>query len=228
MCDLGFCAGGYDARAFELYFEIDLVVNAGAETGDGGILEFVVSSTKNAANRSGHFDISLDVQIIYDFEFDQDMSNTEFDVAYPNKEVFVINLTNTGNIDAEVIIFKSESFRGWNVLLDEVDQTDMCQQMNEDFICEVEVGQTVGIEVTIRTPSGAEVADTYKFTLSAEPVETGVVDRVNIEFTVNGDVAPGFFGLGIQAKHLTNGFYGLFAILLVAIVYRSFTNRSRS
>jgi uncharacterized membrane protein len=228
MCELGFCAGGYDARPFELYFEIDLIVNAGAETGDGGILEFVVSSTKNAANRTGHFDISLDVQIIYDFEFDQDLSNTEFNVDYPNKEVFVINLTNTGNIDAEVLLFKSESFRGWNVLLAEVDETDMCQEMNEDFICEVEVGQTVGIEVTIRTPSGAEVADTYKFTLSAEPVETGVVDRVNIEFTVNGDVTPGLFGLGIQAKHLTTGFYGLFGILFVAIAFRSFTNRSRS
>ena len=228
MCELGFCAGGYDARPFELYFEIDLIVNPGAETGDGGILEFVVSSTKNAANRSGHFDISLEVQVIYDFEFDQDQSNTEIDVTYPNKEVFVINLTNSGNIDAEVLIFKSDSFRGWNVLLDEVDGTDMCQELNDDFICEVEVGQTVSIEVTIRTPSGAKVADTYKFTLSAEPVETGVVDRVNIEFTVNGDVAPGLFGLGIQAKHLTNGFYGLFIILFAAIGYRSFINRSRS
>ena len=191
-------------------------------------LEFVVSSTKNSANRSGHFDISLDVQIIYDFEFDQTLRNAEFDVTYPNKEVFVINLTNTGNIDAEVLIFKSESFRGWNILLSEVDESDMCEEMNDDFICEVDVGQTVGIEVTIRTPSGAKVADSYKFTLSAEPVETGVVDRVNIEFTANGDVTPGLFGLGIQAKHLTNGFYGLFVILFVAIAYRSLRISPRS
>ena len=228
MCELGHCAGGYDARPFELYFEIKLTVNPSAETGDGGILELVVLSSKNAANRSGHFDISLDVQIIYEFEFDLGESNTEIDVTYPMKETFVIFITNTGNVDSEVLVFSSESFRGWSVLLDEADGTDTCQIEIKDFICEIEVGQTIGIEVSIRTPDGAEVADTYKFTLSAEPVETGVVDRENIEFTVNGDVEQGLFGLGIQAKHMTTGLYGLFVLLFVGIVYRSFIKRPRS
>ena len=228
MCELGHCAGGYDARPFELYFEITLVINPSAETGDGGILELVVLSTKNAANRSGHFDISLDVQIIYQFEFDQDKSNTDIDITYPRKETFVVNLTNTGNIDAEVLVFSSESFRGWSVILDETDETDTCRVDIKDFICEVEVGQTIGIEVTIRTPDGAEIADIYKFTLSAEPVETGVVDRENIEFTVNGDVEKGLFGLGVQAKQMTTGLYGLFVLLFVAITYRSFFKRPGS
>jgi uncharacterized membrane protein len=228
MCELGHCAGGYDARPFELYFEIKLTVNPSAETGDGGILELVVLSSKNAANRSGHFDISLDVQIIYEFKFDLGESNTEIDVTYPMKETFVIFITNTGNVDSEVLVFSSESFRGWSVLLDEADGTDTCQIEIKDFICEIEVGQTIGIEVSIRTPDGAEVADTYKFTLSAEPVETGVVDRENIEFTVNGDVEQGLFGLGIQAKHMTTGLYGLFVLLFVGIVYRSFIKRPRS
>ena len=228
MCDLGHCAGGYDLRPFELYFEIQLVVNPSAETGDGGVLELVVLSSKNAANRSGHFEISLDVQIIYGFEFDQTQSNTEIDVTYPTPETFSISLTNTGNVDAEVLVFSSESFRGWRVVLAEVEGTDTCEITIKEFICELEVGQTIGIEVSIRTPDGAEVADTYKFTLSAEPVETGVVDRENIEFTVNGDVEQGLFGLGIQAKHMTTGLYGLFIILFAGIVYRSFFKRSGS
>jgi len=228
MRELNLGDGGYDVRPFELYFEIELVVNPSAETGDGGILKFVVSSTKNAANRSGFFDISLDVQIIYAFEFEQIQGGTEFDVIYPDKEVFVINLTNTGNIEAEVIIFSSESFRGWSVILDEVEGTDSCRIEINDFICEIEVGQAIGIEVIIRTPVGAEVADIYKFTLSAEPVETGVVDRENIEFTVNGDADAGLFGLGIQSEHVTTGFYGLFGIIFAVLVYRSFFGRSRS
>ena len=112
--------------------------------------------------------------------------------------------------------------------MDEADGTDTCQIEIKDFICEIEVGQTIGIEVSIRTPDGAEVADTYKFTLSAEPVETGVVDRENIEFTVNGDVEQGLFGLGIQAKHMTTGLYGLIVLLFVGIVYRSLIKRPRS
>jgi len=228
MRDLGYGAGGYAVQIFELYFEIDLIVNPGAETGDGGILELVVLSSKNAANRSGHFDISLDVQVIYDFQFNLESMNTEIEITYPNKEVFVINLTNIGNIEAEVVIFSSESFRGWSVILDEVSETDMCRFEVKDFICELKVGQTIGIEVSIRSPAGAKVADTYKFTLSAEPVETGVVDRINVEFTANGDVPQGLFGLGIQAQHVTIGVSGLFVIILIAIAYRSFTKRSRS
>jgi len=221
MWNLGHSAGDYEARPFELYFEIELIVNPGAETGEGGILELVVTSTKNAADRSGHFDITLDVQILYEFKFDQNLGDTEIDIIYPNKEVFVINLTNTGNIDAEVIVFSSESFRGWSVILSEVEETDTCQVDINDFICEVEVGQTIGIEVSIRSPTGAEVADTYKFTLSAEPVETGVVDRENIEFTVNGDVDPGLLGLGLSNSQIQSGFFILLIIPMLGIFFNS-------
>ncbi len=228
MCELGHCGGGYEARPFELYFEIELTVNPGASTGDGGILELVVLSTKNAANRSGHFDISLDVQIIYEFEFDLGQLNTELNVEYPNSQEFIIDLTNTGNVDADVLVFSSESFRGWIVDLAEGEGTDVCEFTINDFICEVNVGQTIGILVTVKTPAGAEIASTYKFTLSAEPVETGVVDRENLEFTVNGDVASGLFGLGLQQETLENGVYGLMIILFAVIAYRSFFGRSRS
>ena len=228
MCALGYCAGGYDARPFELYFELEINVNPSASTGDGGLLELVVLSTKNAANRSGQFDISLDVQIIYEFEFDREQTVTEFDVEYSNEEEFIVNLTNTGNVDAEVLIFTSESFRGWNVVLEEPNGQDSCDQDITEFICDVDVGQSLQILVTIRTPVGAEVADTYKFTLSAEPVETGVVDRVNIEFTVNGDVSSGLFGLGIQEETMYNGVAGLAIIFFVAFAYRSFFGQRRS
>ena len=222
MCELGYCAGGYDARPFEMYFELEITVNPSASTGEGGLLELVVLSTKNAANRSGHFDISLDVQIIYEFEFDIEQTATEIDVEYSDEEEFIVNITNTGNIDADVLIFTSESFRGWNVVLEEPEGQDSCESEITDFTCEVEEGQTLQILVTIRTPVGAEVADTYKFTLSAEPVETGVVDRVNIEFTVNGDIPAGIFGLGIQEDTLSNVLVGLFMILITAFAYRTF------
>ena len=228
MCGLGHCAGGYDARPFELYFELELIVNPSASTGDGGLLELVVLSTKNAANRSGHFDISLDVQIIYEFEFDREQTVTEFDVEYSVEEEFTVNITNTGNVDAEVLIFTSESFRGWNVVLEEPNGQDSCEMDITEFTCDVDVGQTLQIVVTIRTPVGAEVADTYKFTLSAEPVETGVVDRVNIEFTVNGDVPAGLFGLGIQEQTMYNGIAAFALIFIFALAYRTLSGQRRS
>jgi len=229
MCELGYCGGGYDARPFEMYFELTLTVNPGAETGDGGVLEVVVLSTKNAANRSGAFDISLDVQILYDFEFDRENTLLETDIIYTDADkVISVNLTNTGNIEADVAVFTSEGFRGWLVNLDEPSGENNCELEVKDFICTIDEGQTITIELTIIAPSGASTDNTYKFTLSAEPVETGVVDRVNLEFTMNGKVDPGFFGLGLTSSQVTTYGSGFLLLLLGLIIVRTVTGRSRS
>lgn len=229
MCELGYCGGGYDARPFEMYFELTLTVNPGAETGDGGVLEVVVLSTKNAANRSGAFDISLDVQILYDFEFDRENTLLETDIIYTDADkVISVNLTNTGNIEADVAVFTSEGFRGWLVNLDEPSGENNCELEVKEFICTIDEGQTITIELTIIAPSGASTDNTYKFTLSAEPVETGVVDRVNLEFTMNGKVDPGFFGLGLTSSQVTTYGSGFLLLLLGLIIVRTVTGRSRS
>ena len=228
MCELGLCGGGYEARPFELYFEMEITVNPGAETGDGGILEVVVVSTKNAANRSGHFDITLDVQILYEFEFGLENTPTESELSYPDTKQLLVNLTNTGNIKGEVHVFSSESFRGWSVELGEPSGSSYCKIINKEFICDIDVGQTIVIKVTVKPPVGAEVSDTYKFTLSAEPVETGVVDRENVEFTITGEVSSNWLSLGFESEEVTVYGAGLVMALLVVFVLRSFIRGSRS
>jgi|SaaInlV_165m_DNA_1040744.scaffolds.fasta_scaffold01622_2 uncharacterized membrane protein len=221
MCELGYCAGGFEALPFELYFEIELTVNPGASTGDGGIFELVVLSSKNAANRSGHFDISLDVQIIYQFEFDREQINSVLEVIYPNTDEFIVNITNTGNVDAEVFVFSSENYRGWSVVLTEVDETDTCEIEIKDFICEIEVGQTIGIVITVHPPSGAEIEDTFKFTISAEPLETGVVGRENIELEIRGQPSKGLLGLGFSTEQIQTGVLFIILIPFVVIFYNA-------
>ena len=224
MCGLDLCSGGYDARPFKLYFEISIEVNPGANTGDGGVLNVVALSTKNAANRSGSFDITLDVQIIYQFEFDSSVDDREISVVYPSKEEFSVNLTNTGNIRAEVLVFTSESFRGWNVLIDST--SNYCGLEGSDYVCWVDVDESIELLITVRAPNGAEIADTFKFTLSSEPVETGVVDRENIEFTVKGTPDSGYFGLGLDSQQLTNGIYAIVLLGVLVIAFRTFSRRS--
>ena len=227
MCELGLCGGGYDARPFEMYFEMKLTVSPGAETGDGGLLEVVVISTKNAANRSGYFDIALDVQILYDFQFDLENTPTERDLIYPDKEVILVNLTNTGNIGGEVLIFTSESFRGWSVDLREPDGQNFCDSDIKEFVCDLEVGQTIVIKLVVRPPSDAELANTLKFTLSAQPVETGVVDRENVEFAISGDVPSGWLSLGMESEEAAMYGLGLVVFALAIFVLKSFIGGSR-
>ena len=70
-----------------------------------------------------------------------------------------------------------------------------CLQENSDLICTVDEGALLYVNVTVRAPYGAEMEDTYKFTVSAEPTETGVLDRQNIEFAAMGTPPEGVFGL---------------------------------
>jgi len=212
---------GHEARPFEQYFLLTITVNPSAETGDGGQLEIVVMSESNSANRSGTVSVSLDVQIIFELTFMSEQIGeeiiVEYEVSFSEKTQFEIELHNTGNIRSEVRVFASENLRGWSVSLE---NSFECNREGGELVCWIDVDSSVLIEVTVRPPNGAEMDDTFKFTLSSEPVETGVVDRQNLEFTVNGKQDSGLFGdaLGSNAASLIAS--GLVISLLVAFLMR--------
>ena len=85
----------------------------------------------------------------------------------------------------------------------------------------MEVGQTIGITVTVRTPGGAEIADSFKFTISAEPLETGVVDRENVEIEIRGEPSKGMLGLGLSNEQIQTGVLALVLIPFLVIFYNA-------
>ena len=185
---------GYQAKPFEVYIELTLSVNPGAQTGQGGLLEILATSVSNAADRSGLVTISLEVSIIHEIEFAQAGERQELDVVYGQPAAMQeISIVNTGNIRTEIRVFTSENLRGWSVVLDS--DNPSCSQENSDLLCTVNEGEILYVNVTVRAPYGAEMDDTYKFTVSAEPTETGVLDRQNIEFAAMGTAPEGVFGL---------------------------------
>ncbi len=185
---------GYQAKPFEVYIELTLSVNPGAQTGQGGLLEILATSVSNAADRSGLVTISLEVSIIHEIEFAEAGERQELDVVYGQPAATQeITIVNTGNIRAEIRVFTSENLRGWSVVLDS--DNPSCLQENSDLVCSVDEGEMLYVNVTVRAPYGAEMDDTYKFTVSAEPTETGVLDRQNIEFAAMGTPPEGVFGL---------------------------------
>ena len=211
--------GSHEARPFKLYMELELSVNPGATTGQGGVLDLTVTSVSNAANRSGSISITLDVKIVYELDFQMEGLDTEVTLEYPSKLNFVVNLTNTGNTRADVLIFSSESFRGWNVGLDSLSEDSECSTTGSEFTCWLDVGETVAIDVIVRPPYNAEIEDTFKFTISAEPLETGVVDRENVEFEVLGQPSSGLFGLGIGQQMVLPISFGALVLLGAALLF---------
>lgn len=212
---------GHEARPFEQYFLLTITVNPSAETGDGGMLEVVVMSESNSANRSGRVSVVLDVQIIYDLTFmSQEMDEeivVEYDVSFSEKTQFEIELHNTGNIRSEFRVFTSENLRGWSVSLED---TNECSREGGEMVCWIDVDSSILLEVTVRPPSGAEMDDTFKFTLSSEPVETGVVDRQNLEFTIHGSQDSGLFGDTLSSNSASLIAGGLVISVLIAYLMR--------
>jgi hypothetical protein len=195
-------------------------VNPGAQTGQGGLLEILVTSVSNAADRSGLVTVSLEVSIVHELAFVEAGERQEVDIIYGQKAAEKqISIINTGNVRTEIRVFASENLRGWSVVLDDEGNLD-CKPENNDLLCMVDEGEQLNITVIIRAPYGAEMEDLYKFTVSAEPTETGVLDRQNIEFAAQGSPAEGVLGLSNTVVAQAAGGVLLLLVLVALFVRR--------
>jgi len=193
---------------------LELEVNNGAENGDGGLLELVVTSVSNAANRSGKVTFSLSVETVLDAELIV-LGDDEKDITFGQigkSPRFEVDVMNTGNIESEFKIFSSVGVRGWNVILGYESGAD-CQDKGDHILCSIPAGETVQITAKVNPPGGetAEVEDVFTFTLSVEPTEIGLAGRENIKLTVNGE--PEQFAL--NSLITPNVLYGIGALVLI-------------
>ena len=204
---------------------LTIEVNSGAENGDGGLLEMVATSVSNAANRSGKITISLSVETVLDVEMSL-QGDLERNITFGeigNAPRFEVDLTNTGNVESEFKIFSSGGLRGWNVLLG-YQAGSSCSSNGDHLLCVLDEGETITITAKVTPPGGqtSEVEDSFKFTLSVEPTEVGLVGRENIELTVNGQ--PEQFAL--NSLITPNVLFTLAAIVLVGLAYLAIRKRN--
>ncbi len=204
---------------------LTIEVNSGAENGDGGLLEMVATSVSNAANRSGKITISLSVETVLDVEMSL-QGDIERNITFGeigNAPRFEVDLTNTGNVESEFKIFSSGGLRGWNVLLG-YQAGSSCSSNGDHLLCVLDEGETITITAKVTPPGGqtSEVEDSFKFTLSVEPTEVGLVGRENIELTVNGQ--PEQFAL--NSLITPNVLFTLATIVLVGLAYLAIRKRN--
>ena len=214
---------GNEVRKFKQKITVIVEVSPTAQTGDAGILEVVVFSQENAADRTtGRLILNLEVQTIYDIQFSEEVE-LYHELEYPGRQTIPVNITNDGNTDTDFIIYTPEGFRGWSVFLEK--DSEECRDYNEHLRCDdVAPGQSIMIKVIVRPPNNAEIEDNYTFTLSVEPFvknEPLTVGRENIEISVLGKPDEGLLGLGLSQEEIASGIYVIIGLLFVGILYRT-------
>ena len=213
---------GNEVRKFKQKVTVIVEVSPTAQTGDAGILEVVVFSQENAADRtSGRLILNLEVQTIYDIQFSEEVV-LYHELEYPDRQTIPVAITNDGNTRTEFIIYTPEGFRGWSVLLEE--DNSECKNYNEHLKCTLDSGESTEIEVIVRPPNDIEIKDNYTFTLSVEPFVDGepmIVGRENIEISVLGQPDEGLLGLGLSQEEIASGVYLIVGLLFVGILYRT-------
>ena len=199
---------------FYAIITLEIEVNSGSENGDGGLLEIVVTSVSNAANRSGKVTFSLSVETVLDAELFV-IGDDEKDITFGQigkSPRFEVDVVNAGNIESQFKIFSSGGVRGWNVILSYESGAD-CNDKGDHILCNIPAGETVQITVKVNAPGGdtAEVEDSFTFTLSTEPTDIGLAGRENIKLTVNGQPEPFAWNSYITPNVL----YGIGALVLI-------------
>ena len=216
MIELNLVSDNYEARPLQLKFELVLTVSEGAENGDGGLLEIYGIVTKNASNRDARLQISLSVQTIHSIElFTEDALSQEIILnKLRSSHSFDLMLTNSGNTDSDVRIFASEGLRGWTVVISPNGISD-CETNNSELICTIERGTSLNLTIKARSPVDAVVSDTFLFTVSAEPVDTGLIGRQNIEFEVNGVIEESLLSSMVNTQTLA----GIGGLVFLGLLY---------
>ena len=215
-------AYGNEVRKFKQKVTVIVEVSPTAQTGDAGILEVVVFSQDNAADRTtGRIILNLEVQTIYDIQFSDEVE-LYHELEYPGRQTIPVTIKNDGNTKTDFIIYTPEGFRGWSVFLEE-DNAE-CRDYNEHLKCTLNTGESTVIQAIVRPPDKAEIEDNYTFTLSVEPFvddEPMIVGRENIEISVLGQPDKGLLGLGLSQEEIASGIYVIVGLLFVGILYRT-------
>jgi len=177
----------HEPDIYKILLYIEVTISSNSENGRTGIITFQAASQNNMIEMK-ELTISVSVNTIKKIGMTY-TGDTEVDTDYSTSTSFEIQLSNQGNTEFEMRVFTSESLRGWVISISQQQDNKICGEVTDDeeLLCTLDVGESVTIEIDVKPPHSSEVSDTFEFTFSAEPSESGLVGRKNMEFTINGE-----------------------------------------
>ncbi len=193
----------YEAESYRVLVYAELSISSNAENGVNGIVRISANSINNMIDRV-ELDVSAKVSTIKKIGMYHE-GKTDVSIDYSKSKTFDVTITNEGNTEFDILVFTSEGLRGWVISLSEEDGImrdgvfvaglEVCEKNTDgELVCTLDIGESVVIEVDVKPPHASEVSDEFEFTFSAEPTDSSLIGRKNIEFTVSGEpVEEGIF-----------------------------------
>ena len=131
-------------------------------------------------------------------------------------------------MESEIEVFSSPGLRGWNIILYENADCKEKRDQPGSLFCTLEEGQSTEVKVKVQSPGGdgAEVEDSFKFTLSAEPIEKGLAGRENLVLTVNGEPEESGLSSLLNSLITTQSTIAIGGLVLLGFAILAFRRRN--
>ncbi|MCP2503295.1 MAG: NEW3 domain-containing protein [Candidatus Thalassarchaeaceae archaeon] len=190
---------------------LDFEVLEGIQSGASGLIKVSAASELNAIE-STSVNLLIDVITIHDLRMviEEETSKT---VNYPEKAIFMIYVTNYGNVEETVVIESSEPLRFWSI-----------NAVDDEF--KLAPGETRSVEIRVTPPNDLFQDDTYDFTIIVMPKGLPVAGQP-LDLSVTAEVSQGLALLSDEVVQILGWVSILIgALLVIILVFRS-RNESR-
>jgi len=190
---------------------LDFEVLEGIQSGASGLIKVSAASELNAIE-STSVNLLIDVITIHDLRMviEEETSKT---VNYPEKAIFMIYVTNYGNVEETVVIESSEPLRFWSI-----------NAVDDEF--KLAPGETRSVEIRVTPPNDLFQDDTYDFTIIVMPKGLPVAGQP-LDLSVTAEISVGFSFLSDEVIQIIGWVAILIGALLVIILVVRSRNESR-
>ena len=182
--------------------------------GEAGVVRVCAASMRNTASPSC-VDIVVTIATVHSLEVVVEGGETQ-NSTHPDFTDFMVQITNSGNIEEQIEISSTEGLRGWTI---DIEQTDLMLQP----------GESSTVRVRVKPPVQMPVDDEFEFTLIVTPESAPVASQpvdLTVRATIDDTVNLGIISLSGQTFDLVLG--AILALLGTLIVFTIWNNRRRS
>ena len=157
-----------DSQVYFANLTLSVMGNDQNLNGEAGVVRVCAASMRNTASPSC-VDIVVTIATVHSLEVVVEGGETQ-NSTHPDFTDFMVQITNSGNIEEQIEISSTEGLRGWTI---DIEQTDLMLQP----------GESSTVRVRVKPPVQMPVDDEFEFTLIVTP-ESAPVASQPVDLTV--------------------------------------------